>query len=606
MTFRSQLLALVLASCGVASQAEGALRTFYVDPAGNDGAAGSIAAPWRTLQHAANVVQAGDLVIVRAGHFAGFDLRTSGTSVNPIEFKADPGVFVDTPNPVTPNHGINLEGASWIVIEGFTVTGMPRAGIRSVTNNHVTIRRNVMDSNTYWGFLSGFSDDLLIENNEASRSQVEHGIYVSNSGDRPVILHNHVWGNHANGIHMNGDVSQGDEGIISGAVVASNVIHGNGVAGGSGINCDGVQNSLFQNNLLYDNHAGGITLYQIDGGDVSKNNTVVHNTIVQAADARWAINITGGATGTTVLDNILYTFHSFRGSITVSADSLPGLVSDWNVVMDRFSVDDGDTRITLAQWRAATGQDLHSLIAVPAALFVNAAANDYHLSATSPARDAGVTIASAPDDINGTARPVGAAVDIGAYEYDPSAMPLGVARRGSATGAVTSAPTGIFCGSICGSTFTQGGTVTLTATPASGATFARWTGACTTTNPVCVVTMNAAKTATATFATIFTNAPLVAGTTSVRAVHLVELRAAIDTLRMWRALPATTWTDTSVVAGVTSIRAVHLVELRSALDAVFTADGLPPPSWSAPPVAGATIITAAQIEEVRTNIRAVE
>ena len=54
------LLALVLASCGVASHAEGALRTFYVDPAGNDGAAGSLAAPWRTLQHAANVVQAGD------------------------------------------------------------------------------------------------------------------------------------------------------------------------------------------------------------------------------------------------------------------------------------------------------------------------------------------------------------------------------------------------------------------------------------------------------------------------------------------------------------------------------------------------------------------
>lgn len=606
MTFRNQLLALVLASCGVASQAEGALRTFYVDPAGNDGAAGNIAAPWRTLQHAANVVQAGDRVIVRAGHYAGFDLRTSGTSVNPIEFVADPGVFVDTPNPVTPNHGINLEGASWVVVEGFTVTGMPRAGIRSVTNNHVTIRRNTMDNNTYWGFLSGFSDDLLIEYNEASRSQVEHGIYVSNSGDRPIILRNHVWGNHANGIHMNGDISQGGDGIISGAIVLGNVIHGNGVAGGSGINCDGVQNSHFYNNLLYDNHAGGITLYQIDGGDVAKNNIVAHNTIVQASDGRWAINITAGATGNTVRNNILYNFHSFRGSITVSADSLPFFTSDYNVVMDRFSMDDGDTRITLAEWRAATGQDLHSLIALPSALFVNAAANDYHLSATSPARDAGVTVGTVTDDINGVARPVGPAVDIGAYEYDPAALMLTVGRRGSATGSVTSQPTGIMCGPTCGSTFIPGLMVSLFAAPASGATFARWTGACVTTNPVCVVSMSNAQAVAATFSATFTDTPLVAGMTSVRAAHLVELRAAIDTLRMWRALPAMVWTDPSIVAGVTAVRAVHLVELRTALDAVFTADGLTPPAWSAPPVAGTTLITAAQIEEVRTNIRTVE
>src|SRR5262249_51456664 len=101
---RSQVLVLILALSGVASQAEGALRTFYVDPAGNDGAAGSTTAPWLTLQHAANTVQAGDLVIVRAGHYAGFDIRTSGTSVYPIEFRAEPGVVVDTPNPVTPNH----------------------------------------------------------------------------------------------------------------------------------------------------------------------------------------------------------------------------------------------------------------------------------------------------------------------------------------------------------------------------------------------------------------------------------------------------------------------------------------------------------------------
>src|SRR5688500_8735558 len=93
------LVLLLLLTCLV-TPASAALRTFHVTPGGSDQAAGTESAPWRTLQHAANTVRAGDLVIVRPGRYAGFDLRTSGTSANPIEFRADPGVVVDAPNPV--------------------------------------------------------------------------------------------------------------------------------------------------------------------------------------------------------------------------------------------------------------------------------------------------------------------------------------------------------------------------------------------------------------------------------------------------------------------------------------------------------------------------
>ena len=401
----------------LASPVESQVRTFYVATSGSDAGPGSAAQPWRTLQHAADMVSAGDLVIVRPGNYAGFELTTDGTPVNPIEFRADAGVVIDVPESVRNQHGINLEGADWILVQGFTVTGMPRAGIRAVLNHHVTIRGNTLDANGYWGVLTGFSDDVVIENNETSRSQVEHGIYVSNSGDRPTIRNNHVWGNRANGIHMNGDVSLGGDGIISGALVERNRIHDNGVGGGSGINCDGVQGSRFLNNVLYNNHAGGLTLYRIDAGGSAVNNLVAHNTILQAADGRWAVNITNASTGNRVLNNILYNAHTFRGSVTVSADSRPGLISDYNVVMNRFSIDDGNTRITLAEWQNATGQDLHSILAVPADLFVNAAGGDYHLSASSPARDTGTTLAEVPQDHDGAPRPQGPAADIGAYEF---------------------------------------------------------------------------------------------------------------------------------------------------------------------------------------------
>jgi CARDB protein/copper-binding protein NosD len=396
------------------------LRTFYVAPTGNDAGAGSSASPWRTLQKAANTVRAGDLVIIRAGTYAGFDLWTSGTAANPIAFSAEPGVVVNAPNPRT-GDGINLEGASHVVIEGFTLDGLPRAGIRAVLNQHVTIRHNTADLNGRWGIFTGFSDDLLIENNVTSRSQLEHGIYVSNSGDRPVIRGNVSWGNHANGIHMNGDEGQGGDGVIANALVEGNVIYENGRGGGSGINCDGVRDSRIQNNLLFDNHASGISLYRIDGGDGSRNNVVSHNTIVQAADARWAINIRDGSTGNTLYNNILYNQHPWRGSISLSQDSRAGFTSDSNVVMGRFTLDDGNSVLTLAQWRAATGQDLHSIVATPAQLFVDPAADDYHLRDDSPARDAGLTLPEVTVDVEGTPRPGGPVSDIGAYEIAVSA-----------------------------------------------------------------------------------------------------------------------------------------------------------------------------------------
>ena len=418
---RVALVCLLLAITASAADAA-PLRTLVVAPDGDDTADG-ITRPWRTLQRAAGGVRAGDLVIVRAGHYAGFDLRRSGTATDSIVFRADPGVVVDAPNPVTTSHGINLEGASFVVIEGFTVTGMPKTGIRAVLNQHVVIRGNTLDANGRWGVLTGFSDDLLIEDNVASRSVAEHGIYVSNSGDRPVIRRNHVWGNYANGIHMNGDLSMGGDGVITGAVVEANVIHGNGRGGGSGINGDGVQGSRFVNNVLYDNHASGISLYRIDGGAGSSDNLVAHNTIVQAADARWAINIQDGSTGNRVINNVLLTLHTFRGAINVSTDSLPGFQSDFNALTGRFTLNGGDSILDLAAWRQATGQDVHSFVSTPAALFVSFESWDLHLRADAPARDVAMTLPDITADFEGTPRPVGPASDMGADEQGDVTVP---------------------------------------------------------------------------------------------------------------------------------------------------------------------------------------
>ena len=291
-----------------------------------------------------------------------------------------------------------------------------RAGVRGAGSPHLTIRRVRADRNGVWGILTGFCDDLAVIDDLASNSVKEHGIYVSNSGDRPIIRGNVSWGNRQCGIHMNGDVSQGGDGIISGALVENNIIYGNGRGGGSGINCDGVQESTFRNNLLYDNHASGISLYRIDSSAGSKNNRIINNTILMAANGRWAINIGSRSTGSVVWNNILYSNSSSRGSIEISTDSLPNFTSDYNVVMNRFTTDDGTTVIPLSEWQSTTGQDKHSIVSTTAALFVNASGNDYHLSATSLAIDAGTSQNAPSVDLDGKPRPSGNGYDIGAYE----------------------------------------------------------------------------------------------------------------------------------------------------------------------------------------------
>lgn len=75
---------------------------------------------------------------------------------------------------------------------------------------------------------------------------------------------------------------------------------------------------------------------------------------------------------------------------------------------------------------------------------------------------------------------------------------LTVAKIGTGAGTVTSSPVGISCGTDCSESYSPGTVVTLTATPASGSTFAGWSGNCTGTS-ACSVTMSAAKNVTATF-----------------------------------------------------------------------------------------------------------
>jgi len=399
--------------------------TYYVSNSGSDSNNGeSVDSAFATLQYAANTVIAGDSVLTLPGDYVGFDLRgVDGTESDTIVFMAwGDSVRITSNNPRT-NDGINLEGPDWVVIDGFTVIGVTRNGIRLVTAEHITIKNNACLNNSR-GILTGFVEYVVIENNLCAYSWDEHGIYHSNSGDHPIIRYNTCHDNNGCGIHMNGDSSMGGDGLITDAIVEGNILYGNGAAGGSGINCDGVAESRIFNNLLYDNHASGISLYKIDAKHGSYNTKVYNNTIINADDGRWCVNIGTDSEADTVYNNILIPFHSWRGSISIHDESLTDFYSNYNIVLDRMSIDGGDSRISLSEWQGM-GYDTHSMLADSMHhIFVDWENGDYHLLPTSQAVDSGTSIVSVfvTYDLDGVSRPYGNGYDIGAYEYNPSGI----------------------------------------------------------------------------------------------------------------------------------------------------------------------------------------
>lgn len=83
-----------------------------------------------------------------------------------------------------------------------------------------------------------------------------------------------------------------------------------------------------------------------------------------------------------------------------------------------------------------------------------------------------------------------------------SLPPHTLSVSGSGSGSVTSSPTGISCPGACSHSYANGTTVTLTATPAAGSTFAGWSGSGCSGTGTCMVTMSSDQGVTATFSAL--------------------------------------------------------------------------------------------------------
>jgi parallel beta-helix repeat protein len=405
---------------------------YFVAPGGNDSGLGSSTAPWMTLQKAAGVVTAGDTVTAADGTYAGFKCDgKSGTTSAGIVFKAahQGGAKITSPGTGADSQDfVQLNSCSYVTVDGFEVSGAPRSGIAIlgntndgsdaqgdiIQNNHSHHNGGMVVRGRHDGIFSGFALNLTIQDNDV-HDNGEHGIYVSNAADNPIIRRNHAHDVGANCIQINADLSTGGDGLISNWLIEDNVVHG--CLGAAGINLDGVISGVLRNNLLYDCAKGGITLFKGDGAEASHDNLVVNNTVYNPNGSRSALQIADGANNNIVFNNILY------APTGLEIQTVTGLVHDYNFI----STYSGGVA------------SMHESAPGPINIFSNSAGHDFTLAQMSPALDTGVASLgqrNAPtEDLDGKMRPQGMGFDRGCYETGTGGRPRADGGATDAAGA---------------------------------------------------------------------------------------------------------------------------------------------------------------------------
>ena len=107
--------------------------------------------------------------------------------------------------------------------------------------------------------------------------------------------------------------------------------------------------------------------------------------------------------------------------------------------------------------------------------------------------------------------------------------------------------------------------------------------------------------------TMFTDNTLVMGGTTVKALHVTELRQAVDALRAVAGLQPASWTDLVLMPFATSIKAAHITELRARLEEAATSPtfGFALMTYTEPSLSAGSIIKRIHIEELRQRIRTI-
>jgi len=178
---------------------------------------------------------------------------------------------------------------------------------------------------------------------------------------------------------------------------------------GGGIMLSSALNSKVCNNTLYEpatKSGGALYLVNCAPTRAANKDFEIRNNVVYSSSQRWFVVFGKSATdpaGKNIIDNNLYFHPAGKGQVRVMCEDA------------RFAASFYGAFSQYQKW----GFGKASIIADPG--FVDAAKKNFRLRPGSPAIDRGFTIDDLKADRDGKARPVGRAIDLGAYEFGESA-----------------------------------------------------------------------------------------------------------------------------------------------------------------------------------------
>jgi len=287
--------------------------TYYVATTGSNSAAGTLDQPFATLQQAASVAAAGDIVYIRGGTYstttpassgAGITITKSGSSdANRIKFWAYPGevpIFDFSKMTISGSgytHGFVVTG-SWLHFKGIEEKGVPMNSssncgmhVDNCSNNTFELMNFHNNSGTGIFFSHGTGGHLLLncdshDNYDATSSDGAgenadgFGVHYQESGPSTIIRGCRAWWNSDDGydfisqevpVTIENSYAYGSGYINSGAGTAGN---GNGFKIGS--SKTGIRH-IVRNNVAWGCRASGFYANHTGGGNTWYNNTALNN-----------------------------------------------------------------------------------------------------------------------------------------------------------------------------------------------------------------------------------------------------------------------------------------------------------------------------------------
>lgn len=100
----------------------------------------------------------------------------------------------------------------------------------------------------------------------------------------------------------------------------------------------------------------------------------------------------------------------------------------------------------------------------------------------------------------------------------------------------------------------------------------------------------------------FTDDPIAAGVTVIKAAHIAELRSRINAIRSARGLAAFAWTAPALTPQWTTVPAQHIIDLRTALGQAYSAAGVTQPVYTDSSLAPGMSIRALHIAQLRNAV----